>query len=99
MAEGGTPKPDIIEVPDDDPEDFPDSGPQNPAEAQTYQDKIDHIMDTLLVMIENDQKDSFRTMVTSLKHLMAKHWRVMAEAALWKQCMIQVACFYGSTWL
>ena len=24
MAEGGTPKPDIIEVPDDDLEDFPD---------------------------------------------------------------------------
>ena len=34
MVEGGTSKPNIIEVPDDDPEDFPDSGLQNPAEAQ-----------------------------------------------------------------
>ena len=54
MAEGGTSKPDVIEVPDDDPEDFPNSGPQNPAEAQSYHDKIDHIMDTFLEMLEND---------------------------------------------
>ena len=45
MAEDGTSKPDIIEVQDDDP-DFPDSGPQNPAEVQLYHDKIGHIMDT-----------------------------------------------------
>ena len=36
MAEGGAYKPDVIEVADDDPVDFPNSGPQNPAEAQTY---------------------------------------------------------------
>ena len=37
MAEGGTSKPmDIIEVPDDDPDEFPDSGPQNLAEALSY---------------------------------------------------------------
>ena len=34
----------VIEVHDDDPDDFPDSGPQNPAEAQTYHNKIDEIM-------------------------------------------------------
>ena len=36
MVEGGTQKPNIIEVADDDLENFPNSGPQNPAEAQTY---------------------------------------------------------------
>ena len=34
----------VIEVPDIDPDDFPDAGPQNLAEAQTYHDKIDEIM-------------------------------------------------------
>ena len=36
----------VIEVPDIDPDDFPDSGPQNPAEAQTYHNKMDEIMMT-----------------------------------------------------
>ena len=73
MAEGGTSKPNIFEVPDDDLEDFPNSGTQNPAEAQMYWDKIDHIMDTFLEMLENDQKDALRQMATSLKCLMVKH--------------------------
>ena len=80
MAEGGAHKPNIIEVVDDDLEDFPNSGPQNPAEAQTNQDRIDHIMDTFSEMLENDWKDAFGQTVTSLKCLMAKHWRAMAEA-------------------
>ena len=79
MAEGGA-KHDVIEVPDDDPEDFPNSGPQNLTEAQTYHDKIDQIMDTFSKMLDNDQKDALRQTVTSLKKLMAKHWKAMAEA-------------------
>ena len=31
-------------------------------------------------MLENNWKDALRQMVTSPKHLMAKHWRAMAEA-------------------
>ena len=58
LAEGGTSKPDVTGVPDEDPEDFPDSGPQNPAEAQSYHDKIDHIMDMFSKMLENDRKDA-----------------------------------------
>ena len=34
----------VIEVPDTDPDDFPDSRTQNLAEAQMYRDKIDEIM-------------------------------------------------------
>ena len=80
MAEGGTSKPDIIEVQDDDPDNSPDSGLQNPAEVQSYHDRIDHIMDIFSEMLENDQKDALRMTVTSLKKLMVKHWQAMAEA-------------------
>ena len=34
----------VIEVHDNDPDDIPDSGPQNLLEAQTYHVKIDEIM-------------------------------------------------------
>ena len=37
-------------------------------------------MHTFSEMLENDQKDALRQTVTSLKCLMVKHWRAMAEA-------------------
>ena len=70
----------IIEVPDDDPDDFPDSGPQNPVEAQSYRDKLDDIMNTFSDLLADDCKDALRSTITSLKKLMVKHWRQMAEA-------------------
>ena len=70
----------IIEVPDDDPDDFPNSGPQNPVEAQSYRDKIDDIMETFSDLLADDRKDTLRSTITSLKKLMVKHWQQMAEA-------------------
>ena len=70
----------VIEVPDNHPDDFPDSGPQNPAEAQTYRDKIDEIMATFSDLLADDLKDALRSTVTSLKKLMVKHWHQMSEA-------------------
>ena len=71
-------QPEIIEVPDDD--DFPNSGPQNPVEAQSYRDKLDAIMDTFSDLLADDCKDAFRSTVMSLKKLMVKHWQQMVEA-------------------
>ena len=68
----------IIEVPDDD--DFPDSGPQNPVEAQSYRDKLDVIMNTFSDLLADDCKDALRSTIMSLKKLMVKHWWQMAEA-------------------
>ena len=55
----------IIEVPDDD--DFPNSGPQNPVEAQSYRDKLDGIMDAFSDLLVDDHKDTLRSTITSLK--------------------------------
>ena len=71
---------DVIKVPDDDPDDFPNSGPQNPAEAQSYRDQIDDIMETFSDLLADDCKDALRSTVMSLKKLMVKHWQQMAEA-------------------
>ena len=64
----------IIKVPDDDPDNFPNSGPQNPVEAQSYRDKIDGIMDTFRDLLADNCKDALRLTVRSLKKLMVKHW-------------------------
>ena len=73
-------QPEVIEVPDDDLDDSPDSGPQNPVEAQSYRDKLDAIMDTFSDLLADDHKDTLRLTVMSLKKLMVKHWQQMAEA-------------------
>ena len=70
----------VIEVPDKDPDDFPDSGPQNSVEAQTYRDKINEIMETFSDLLADDCKDALRSTIMSLKKLMVKHWQQMAEA-------------------
>ena len=70
-------QPVVIEVPDDD---FPDSGPQNPVEAKSYRDQLNAIMSTFSDLLADDWKDALRSTVTSLKKLMVKHWRQMAEA-------------------
>ena len=72
--------PEVIKVPDDDPDDFPNSGPQNPVEAQLYRDKINAIMNTFSDLLADDHKDALRSTITSLKKLMVKHWQQMAEA-------------------
>ena len=71
-----------IEVPDVDPDDIPDSGPQNPAEAQTYHDKIDDIMMTFSDLLADDRKDTLRSPIVSPKKLMVKHWHQMLEAKI-----------------
>ena len=70
----------VIEVLDVNPDDFPDSGPQNLAEAQTYHDKIDEIMTMFSDLLADDRKDALRSTIASLKKLMAKHWHQMSEA-------------------
>ena len=64
-------QPAVIEVPDDD---FPNSGPQNPVEAQSYRDQLDAIMSTFSDLLVDDLKDALRSTVMSLKKLMMKHW-------------------------
>ena len=70
-------QPAVIEVPDDD---FPNSGPQNPVEAQSYRDQLDAIMSTFSDLLADDRKDALRSTIMSLKKLMVKHWQQMAEA-------------------
>ena len=70
-------QPAVIKVPDDD---FPNSGPQNPVEAQSYRDQLDAIMSTFSDLLADDWKDALRSTITSLKKLMVKHWRQMAKA-------------------
>ena len=79
MAESGM-DPEVIEIPDIDPDDFPESGPHNLVKVQTYHDKIDEIMMMFSDLLADDRKDALRSTIASLKKLMVKHWCQMSEA-------------------
>ena len=59
-------QPAVIEVPDDD---FPDSGPQNPVEAQSYRDQLNAIMSTFSNLLVDNCKDALRSTVHITKEI------------------------------
>ena len=63
-----------------DSDDLPNAGPQNPAEAQAYTDKIINVFDTFSDLIHQDNKDALPKTIWNLKKLMAKHWGSMGQA-------------------
>ena len=69
---GGEQNPVVIE--DDPAEEWQDIGPQNPAEAHSYHDKVDEVFDRLSKMLNKDQEDALFKMVQNFKKLAAKHW-------------------------
>ena len=58
MAEWGI-DPKVITTPDDDNgDDWPYAGPQNPDEAQEYSDKVIEVFDTFADLIHQNNKDA-----------------------------------------
>ena len=71
----------VIKVIDnDDGNDWSNAGPQNPAEAQVYTNKIINVFDTFSDLIHQDNKDALPKTIWNLKKLMAKHWDSMGQA-------------------
>ena len=80
MAKGGK-APNIIVIPNDDNgNDWPDTGPQNPEEAQAYTDMVIELFDMFSDLIHQDNKDALPKTIRNLKKLMVKHWDSMGLA-------------------
>ena len=72
--------PPVIDLLDEEEEEWPDAGAQNPEEAQQYIDKINNIFDHLLELIYEDKKDALGTMIRNFKKLVVKQWEMMGDA-------------------
>ena len=79
MAEGGVDPQEVVTVPDTE-DDWPEVGPQNPAEARAYVEKINTVFNTLGDLLHDDQKDAMPKTVRSLKHVISRHWSSMSDA-------------------
>ena len=70
----------VIVIPEEDPDDWPDVGPQNPEEADSYIEKINNIFETIVENVLHDKKDALPSAVRSLKKLMSWHWPSVGDA-------------------
>ena len=72
--------PPVIDLLDEEEEEWPDAGAQNPEEAQQYVDKISNIFDHLSELIHEDKKDALGTMIRNFKKWIVKQWVMMGDA-------------------
>ena len=69
----------MIDLLDEEEEDWPDTGAQNPEEAQQYVDKINNIFDHLSELIHEDKKDTLGTKIQNFKKWIVKQWVMMGD--------------------
>ena len=69
----------MIELLDEEEEEWPDTGAQNPEEARQYVDKINNIFDHLSELIHEDKKDALGTTIQNFKKWVVKQWVMMGD--------------------
>ena len=68
---------DLLE--EEEEEEWPEAGAQNPEEAQQYVDKINNIFDHLSTLIHEDKKDTLGLTIRNFKKLVVKQWETMGD--------------------
>ena len=72
--------PPVIDLLEEEEEEWPDAGAQNPEEAQQYVDRINNIFNHLSELIHEDKKDALGTTIQNFKKWIVKQWAVMGDA-------------------
>ena len=71
--------PPVIDLLEEEEEEWPDAGAQNPEEAQKYVDRINSIFDHLSELIHEDKKDALETTIQNFKKWIMKQWETMGD--------------------
>ena len=77
MALGDVPP--VIELLEEEEEEWPDAGAQNPEEAQQYVDRINNIFNHLSELIHKDKKDALGMTIQNFKKWIMKQWAMMGD--------------------
>ena len=70
----------VVELVEEEEEEWPEAGAQNVAEAEQYQDKINNIFDTLSILIHQDTKTALLDTIQNFKKIITKQWDSMGAA-------------------
>ena len=69
----------MIDLLEEEEEEWPDAGAQNPEEAQKYVDRINGIFDHLSELVHEDKKDALEMTIQSFKKWIVKQWATMGD--------------------
>ena len=70
----------VVELVEEEEEEWPEAGVQNVEEAERYQDKINNIFDHLSVLIHEDTKTALSQTIQNFKKVVTKQWESMGAA-------------------
>ena len=71
--------PPVIDLLEEEEEEWPDAGAQNPEEAQQYVDRINNIFNHLSKLIHEDKKDALGMTIRNFKKWIVKQWATMGD--------------------
>ena len=71
--------PPVINLLEEEEEEWPEAGAQNPEEVEQYVDRINNIFDHLSTLIHKDKKDALGQMIRNFKKLVGKQWETMGD--------------------
>ena len=71
--------PPVIDLLEEEEEEWPDAGAQNPEEAQKYVDRINGIFNHLSKLIHEDKKDALEMTIQNFKKWIVKQWAMMGD--------------------
>ena len=67
----------VVEIVEEEEEEWPEAGAQNVAEAEQYQDKIKNVFNTLSILIHQDTKTALSDTIQNFKKIITKQWDSM----------------------
>ena len=67
---------------EEEEEEWPEAGAQNPEEAEQYVDRINNMFDHLSTFIHEDKKDALGQTIKNFKKLVTKQWEMMGMQML-----------------
>ena len=70
----------VVDLVEEEEEEWPEAGVQNVEEAEQYQDKINHIFNHLSVLIHEDTKTALLQTIQNFKKVVTKQWESMGDA-------------------
>ena len=70
----------MVELVEEEEEEWPEAGAQNVEEAEQYQDKINNIFDHLSLLIHQDTKTALSQTIQNFKKVVTKQWDSMGAA-------------------
>ena len=71
--------PPVTDLLEEEEEEWPEAGAQNPEEAEQYVDQINNIFDHLSTLIHENTKDALGQTIRNFKKIVTRQWETMGD--------------------